>query len=226
MQPGTRWGALAAGIAIVALLVGAASYYGSPAPRGANSGPPGATGVPGRNGTDGTNGTNGQNGTPGANGARGGIGAPGTNGSAGPPGANGTSWREVWYGLAPVFTATGALTYLNISYGGCVALGEGEYACSVNLTNICGPEPAGVHPFWACKSWYYALTNVSWEANGSVWYMGSDPSLGLALGWGQSVTYQLVFAVGVYAEYPSGQIAPPAPTLTPTIQLGFGKVAA
>ena len=212
MQLGTHVGMLATILAIFALAIGSVAVMEPGVfhtPAAGPQGPTGPSGTAGHNGAHGGNGTNGLNGTNGQN---------GTNGN------NGTTWLTLWYGLNPTFQATGALTYLTVVEAGCTDAGQGAYYCLVSVTNTCGPE-SGVHAEWACAAWYYGLANVSFPVNGSFCFTGSDPSLGYAVGWGQTVTVQLWFQTIVYGEYASGSSPPSVPTLTPVVELGFAEVS-
>jgi Collagen triple helix repeat (20 copies) len=218
MQLGTHVGMLATILAIFALAIGSVAvmepniFHSLPTGPQGPAGPSGAAGHNGANGANGTNGRNGTNGTSGSNGQN------GTNGH------NGTTWMPLWYGFDPTPQYTGTLTYLTITDIGCTDAGQGANYCLFNVTNTCGPE-SGVHAEWACADWYYGLVNVSYPVNGSFYFTGSDPSLGYAIGWGQTVTVQLWFQTVVYTEYASGSTPPNVPTLTPTIDLGFAEVS-
>jgi len=221
MQIGTHLGMLATILAVFALAIGSVAVLEPSAfhgPGAGPAGPAGPAGAPGQNGHDGANGTNGQNGSAGANGQNGTAGLNGTNG------VNGTTWTPLWYAFAPTFESVGALTYLEVTPTGCSDMGQGANYCLINVTNTCGPE-AGLHTAWACASSYYALVNVSYPINGTFYFTGADPSLGYALGWGQSVTIQLWFQTVVFSEYASGAPAPVAPVLAPVIDLGFAAVS-
>lgn len=225
MQIGHNLGILATILAVLALVAGTATLYMAGTLHSGTSGPQGPAGSEGPAGHNGANGANGTNGKNGVNGTNGSNGTNGVNGTNGTNGKNGTTWLTAWYDFAPTFRATGTLTYLNVTPGSCASAGEGYYVCQVNITNTCGPESASeIHAAWACADWYYALVNVSFPANDSYFFVGSDPSLGYALGWGQSVTAELWFQVVPYEEYASGSAAPAVPTLTPTISLGFAEV--
>jgi hypothetical protein len=197
-------------------------------------GPPGAGGAPGAKGAPGTNGQNGSQGPPGDQGPPGTQGPPGRNGSNGSDGTNGTngtnatSYVAQYYQFAPTFNATGNLTFLNVTYLGCSARGSGLYECDINVSNTCNPSDApramAVHPEWACHSWFYALKNLTMTSNDS-YYVGSNGDVGHALGWGQNETVELWFQTAVFKLVPSGVPEAIAPTLTPTIVLGFGKVS-
>jgi hypothetical protein len=108
---------------------------------------------------------------------------------------------------------------------GCTDVGQGANYCLVNVTNTCGPE-TGIQTEWACAAGYYALINVSYPVSRTFCFTGSDPSMGCAPGWGQSVTIQLWFQRVVYTDYASGSAAPPVPTLSPVIGLGLAEVSA
>lgn len=214
MQPGAHLAVFATVLVVLAFIVGSAVMFV------AGSIHPGATGPQG---------TAGQNGTAGASGANGTSGAPGTNGSNGQngtDGTNGTTWISQWYGFNASFLPTGNLTYLAVSVEGCTGVGSGAYYCTVNVSNTCGPkDTALIQPAWACKNYEFALVNVSYAINGSFYFAGSNPSLGYALGWGQSIEIQLWFQTIVCGVYASGSSAPTVPTLTPAVELGFAQVA-
>lgn len=214
MQLGTKLGTVGTILAIVALVIASLALMRAGI---VHVGPIGPQGPAGPAGARGTNGTNGGSGTSGGN---------GTNGTNGTNGRNGTSWIQLWYGFVPTFEYVGTLTYLTVSNLGCMSVGSGANYCSFNVTNTCTPEsPVGVHVAWACENWYFGLANLSYPVNSWFCFAGADPSLGYAIGWGQTVTVQLWFQTVVYAEYASGSVAPTVPTLTPMIKLGFAEVS-
>jgi hypothetical protein len=214
MQLGTKLGTLGTVVAIIALVIASLALMRAGIVR---VGPIGPQGPAGPAGATGTNGTNGGSGTNGGN---------GTDGTNGTNGQNGTSWIPLWYAFDPTFEDVGTLTYLTVSDLGCASAGSGANYCSFNVTNTCAPESsAGIHVLWACESWYYALANVSYSVNSWFCFAGSDPSLGYAIGWGQTVTVQLWFQTVVFEEYAAGSPPPNVPSLTPTIDLGFAEVS-
>jgi hypothetical protein len=230
MQLGTHLGMLATILAVFALAIGSMAvmepgiFHGAPAGPAGPTGPNGAPGHDGSNGTNGANGRNGSNGASGANGRNGSNGLNGTDGRNGTNGTNGTTWIPLWYGFNPSYSYSGALTYLTVTALGCTNVGQGANYCLFNVTDVCGPE-SEIHAEWACADWYYSLVNVSFAVNGSFYFTGCDPSLGYAIGWGHTVTWQLWFQTVIYAEYASGSPPPNERTLTPSIVLGFAQVS-